>query len=200
MTFSVLNTSQLDEIKKWFERKLESLERDSYRAFTDKIEVDHSLGKGAAPFPITLYCMSILDFFSATYIGYSEKGRDKNKLNQVQRMTKFLSEYMNYDNAVSFTALDVLRHKLVHLGEPHVHSKHLQNQLVGWQIGSYVDEGDHWQIKECDSRGNKALYFGVINFIKDLKEGILGQDGYFSNLTMNLQLQKNYLSFLKEIM
>lgn len=197
---SQLTPDELSKIKEWFVRKLESLERDAYRAFTDKIEIHHSLGKGAAPFPITLYCMSILDFFSAAYMGYSEKGNDRSKLNQTQRMAEFLNKYMKYDVNISIDALDILRHKLVHLGEPHAQSKHSGKKLIGWQIASQEDSRDHWQIKEIDAKGNKAIYFGVGNFIKDLQNGVLGQNGYFVELSSDPDLQSKYRSFISEIM
>lgn len=126
----ILNSSELSKIKNWFVRKIESLERDSYRAFTDKIKIKHSLGQGTAPFPIVLFCMSTLDFFSAAYFGYSEKKRKRNRLNQTERMTKFLSKYLSYDEHVSRIALDVFRHKLVHLAEPHVQSDHSKKILL----------------------------------------------------------------------
>src|SRR3989344_8427338 len=91
---------QLLEIKKQFEDRFDSLERDSYRAFTAKIQVDHSFGMGAAPFPITLYCMSALDYFSGLYAGYSEK-RDESRLSQTDRMVKFAHKFLRYNSGTS---------------------------------------------------------------------------------------------------
>jgi len=195
-----LSNDQLIEIKGWFTRRIENLVRDSYRAFTDKIVIDHSLGGGAAPFPIVLFCMGTLDFFSAAHFGYSEKKRRKERLNQTERMTKFLEKYLSYDEAVSNVALDVFRHKLVHLAEPYVQTSHHKNNILGWEIASVQAEGYHWSIKDYDSKGNKIVRFGVANFINDLKEGVLGTTSYYQDLTTNTNLQENYLSFFKELL
>lgn len=194
----VLDNPQLNNIKDWFTRKIESLEKDSYRAFTDKIEFTHTLGKSAAPFPIVLFCMSILDFFSAAYFGYSDGRGDRNKLNQTERMVKFLNKYLGYAEDVSRIALDIFRHKLVHLGEPHVPSGRTDN-IIGWEISSVQADRNNWTIYTCNLKGDKIVRFGVNNFIRDLKNGILGQNGYFQDLINDESLQNNYLSFYNEI-
>lgn len=194
----MLSKPQLSQIRDWFKRKIDSLERDSYRAFTDKIEVTHLLGAGAAPFPIVLFCMATLDFFSAAYLGYSEQKRNPNRINQTDRMTEFLNKYLKYDKNISKIALEIFRHKMVHLAEPIIQIGR-SDKIRGWEIASIQADGDHWTIVKFDSQGNKLVRFGVNNFISDLRKGILEQEGYLQDLEKDPQLQKNYLSFWKEI-
>ena len=190
-----LDEEQLKKILKWFERKIESLERDAYRAFTDKIKIEHNLGKGTAPFPIVLFSMSTLDFFSAAYYGYSEKKNTKSRVSQTKRMIEFLKRYLNYDPTVSKVAIDVFRHKLVHLAEPFCSNK----GVIGWSISSRESDDRHWTIKDFNRKGDKAVYFGVDNFIRHLRSGVLGNTGYYQDLSQNIDLQNKYLLFFNEV-
>ena len=187
-----MTSKELDTIKNNFIGKLHSLERDSYRAFTLHIRIDHNLGAGAAPFPITLYCMSVLDFFSGAFAGYSEKKHIRDRDDQTARMINFLTKYLHYDKNVSGEAIDIFRHKLVHLSEP------VSNKF-GWEIAYAQAEGDHWTIQTANLAGDKFVRFGVEDFIRDLKNGILGPTGYFKDLKESVELQDRYNNFLKEI-
>lgn len=174
--------------------KVKSLERDAYRSFTDKIEVDHTLGAGKSFFPITLYCMSILDFFSSSYFGYSEIKNDRTRIDQTTRMVEFLCKYLKYDPFISRIAIDIFRHKLVHLGEPFARGK-----VKGWELASDQAQGYHWTVKAFNLGADKKVYFGVNDFIRDLKSGVLGKNGYYEDLLRDSDLQDRYLSFINEI-
>lgn len=189
----MLSQDQLDEIRVYFQSKFDSLERDSYRAFTHKIEIDHKLGSGAAPFPITLFCMSTLDFFSSAYCGYSEVKRIKGRIEQTPRMINFLTKYLGYDEDVSKQAIKIFRHSLVHLSEP------MPTKTLGWEIASNQADGDHWTIQMHNLQGDKSVRFGVNDFIGDLKNGVMGPDGYYSDLNNDGMLQQKYLDFLREV-
>lgn len=189
-----LTKNQFEEIKNRFEEKIKSLERDSYRSFTEKIEIDTSLGAGKSFFPITLYCMSVLDFFSSAYFGYSEIKNDRTRIDQTTRMVEFLCKYLKYDPLISRMSVGVFRHKLVHLGEPLA-----KGMVIGWEIASDQAMGYHWTVKSFNSRGDKKICFGVNDFIHDLRKGILGTNGYYEDLLKYGHLQDKYLSFIKEI-
>lgn len=190
-----LTKLQLQQILNKFEEKIRSLERDSYRCFTENLKIDPLLGAGKSFFPITLYCMSTLDFFSSAYFGYSEKKNDKSRIDQTTRMVEFLCKYFHYDPLTSRIAIDVFRHKLVHLGEPYV-----KKNIEGWEIAKDCAMGDHWKIKSYNLKGSKKISFGVNDFIRDLRNGVLNKDGYYEELTLIDSLQHNYLSFLKDIL
>ncbi len=191
----MLTQKQLEEIKIKFKEKIISLERDSYRSFTEKIEIDPSLGSGKSFFPITLYCMCQLDYFSGIYFGYLKKGNDKVRIDQTTRMVEFACKYLKYDSHVSRIAIDIFRHKLVHLGEPHTSGKGISR----WEIANDCAIGDHWTIQSYNLRGNKKVIFGVNDFIRNLKNAIFGGDGYYKDFLSNNILQQNYLNFLKEV-
>lgn len=194
----MFSNSQLDQIKKRFNDRFDNLERDAYRAFTSKIELDHSLGLGVAPFPITLFCMSMLDYFSGLYFGYSEIKRKKVRKNQTKRMSEFLAKYLNYDSNVSEKILKVFRHILVHTAEPSITEKLYKSGIKGWILSELADEGDHWTIKSYASK-NMVIHFAAGNFIRDLKTGVLGELGYFNDLVRMQSLQDNYINFYKEL-
>lgn len=160
----------------------------------DKIKINHQLDSGTAPFPITLYCMNTLDFLSAAFFGYSEKKNIKSQPDQTGRMVEFLAKYFKYDRVISEVTIDVFRHKLVHLAEPSS-----KGRIIGWSISSRTSEGDLWVIKEFNTKGNKAVYFGVYNFINDLRDSVLGSGDYYNDLSQHNNLQQNYIGFFKDV-
>ncbi len=165
-----MHSQQLDEIKTNFEGEFDSLERDSYRAFTNKIEITHSLGAGAAPFLITLFCMSTLDLFSSAYYGYSEVKDVKGRIRQTPKMVNFLGKYLGYDKNVSRLAIKIFRHSLVHLSEP------MPTDSLGWEIASNQASEDHWTIQTHNLKGDRYIRFGVTERLKILMDMVKEQE------------------------
>src|SRR3990172_8539690 len=119
-----------NEIKQLLERKIASLENDYQRAFYKIPNIQFS------PFPIALYALANLDFFSGLWAGWNDpKFKEKNGhiKNQTERMVKYLLLYFKYPELESKLLVTVFRHKLIHTSDPSILYGD-SNQIYTWAI------------------------------------------------------------------
>jgi hypothetical protein len=66
-----------------------------------------------APFPATIFCISIIDLLEAL-----NAGDDRRKGNTVENSKNYRQHFMNYTGEQSFFLIEIFRHKLIHSYAP----------------------------------------------------------------------------------
>lgn len=189
-----MDITKILEAKRLFQGRLDSLENDAKRAFYPIEGIQFS------PFPITMYAFATIDYFSGFWAGWNDiKNRPKNDERfQTKRIADFLEKYLYYPQKESQIAINILRHKLMHTGEPRLMYEKSTNKNYDWNLCNITEK--HFQFEKLQKTENfYILYVGIYNLIDDLKVGIFGSNGYFCELENNKDLQKNWKGFRKEI-
>lgn len=191
MRYGVKMWRKSNEVKQIFERKISSIENDYKRAYFKLPDIQFS------PFPILLYSLAHLDYFSGLWVGWNDIKHRKSTdsvTNQTDRMLFFSVKYFNYPEKETRVMINMFRHKLIHTGDPLVLYRE-DKKAYTWAIYSKSDQ--HMKISYEDD--NYRLHFGIGNFIKDLRNAIFGEGKYFEQLQTDYDLQDNCLRCLKEI-
>jgi hypothetical protein len=189
-----MNDDQIRQVSDQIHGKLNSLENDFTRAYIDLEQV----GVASAPFPIVMYAMSILDYFSALKAGWSASNQNLNRF-QTQRMIDYLVNQIAYHRQASSILVNIYRHQLMHTSEPRTIRDRNSRNVYGWGIANI--DPRHMQLIEYPSPLNPQvhyfqLHFGISEFINDLK---VGTDRYLLNFNNDQILQNNYTSCIAEL-
>jgi hypothetical protein len=88
--------------------RLTSLENDANRCLPSaKIEA-----AAYAPFPVLMYCFSIVDLLGSLYAGNARSGKI------TENAQKDMEKYLKYPIDKVYLLLKMYRHKIVHLSQP----------------------------------------------------------------------------------
>lgn len=180
---------EIEAAKKRLQYKIDSLKNDFSRAF-------YPLKKqkiANAPFPITMFAMSILDLFSSY-----EAGRNEGD-GQTARMVNYLVNYMGYDEKASKVLVQFHRHQLMHTSDPQLIQSKNDKSVYGWRIGD--KDTYHMKLKKDEALSKFKndvyfLHFSLSKFIMDIEKAT---NKYIQKLELNKQLQNNYKACAKEI-
>jgi len=183
-----------EEIKSVFVGKLRSLmndyKRSSHPMKNKKIQT--------APFPITMYAISVLDLFSSYEAGWNEPNKKLSR-NQTTRMVNYLVEYMGYDKIPTRALVQMHRHQLMHTSEPRMIQNKKTRDVFAWEISD--SRPNHMTLRKTTFNNPKIndiqeLRFNIKDFIKDLESA---SKKYLSKVKNNQELIERYTACKEEI-
>lgn len=177
--------------------KINSLRNDFARAYIDL----NKYGIQSSPFPILMYTMSTLDFFSSLREGWSESNRKLQRF-QTRRLINFCVSFLGYGLNESNILVKVHRHSLMHTSDPRIRSGRNNNDIYGWQIANINPNHMHitLQPKKISPSGNTYLLeVGIDNLINDLDIYLTKAGGYLDLLNNDNHIQINYKQCLDEL-
>ncbi|MBI4225867.1 hypothetical protein HY612_02025 [Candidatus Roizmanbacteria bacterium] len=185
-----MDKQSLEKIKESFEDRFRSLRNDFKRAYYEISNLQTS------PFPIIMYSLSRLDYFSSLWAGWNETSkRGSDNRTQTQRMVGFMVKFLNYPVFESGLVVNIFRHKLMHTSEPRILNKKT-GEIYSWVVSP--KQNSH--MKTIIVHNIHFLNFGVGNFIDDLYNAIFDNSkGYFSQLSHDVNLQKKYIQCINEL-
>ncbi len=100
-----MNNDELRSVKQILNSKIDSLRNDALRAYADLSDQNIQ----TSPFPITMYVMSVIDYFSSLYCGWSNTNM-KLKRFQSKRMINFCHLKLGYGKSESEVFVSIYRH------------------------------------------------------------------------------------------
>ena len=183
-----------NEIKAVLDGKLRSLKNDYKRSShpmqNKKIQT--------APFPITMYAMSILDLLSSYEAGWNEPNKRLSR-NQTTRMVNYLVEYMSYDKIPSRALVQMHRHQLMHTSEPRMVQDKKTGDVFAWEISD--SRPNHMKLRKFSFNNAKIndiqeLSFNIKDFIKNLESA---SKKYLRRVKNSQQLIEKYTACKEEI-
>lgn len=174
-----------------FEQRIRSLEEDTSRCFCRLPG-----GPGEAYFPAVLYALATIDYFSSYWAGWNDSGGDKNK-NQTLRLVEFIKKYLRYEEKESKIAVNILRHKLMHTGEPRALRAKNSMERYHWRIG--VGLPGHMELTLVTAPHEYELQFDCYAICHDLRTGVLGASGYLADLRNSTDLQTKFVACFNEM-
>ena len=180
-----------DTVRSQFGERICSLEADTNRCFW-KIEA----GPGPAYFPPVLYALATIDYFSSYWAGWNDSAGNKSR-KQTVRLVDFMVTYLGYDRRASQVGVAIWRHKLMHTGEPRVLTAKTSGDRFIWETGT--DLQDHMKLTPTGVPSEFILRFDSLAVVCDLRRGVLGPSGYWSDLCASLDLQAKYLDCFNEM-
>ncbi|MBI2590790.1 MAG: hypothetical protein HYW33_02810 [Candidatus Blackburnbacteria bacterium] len=173
--------------------KISSLRNDFSRAYFNLNQYSIQ----TSPFPILMFTMSVVDFFSALLAGWSESSRNQNRF-QTTRMIDFCVNQLGYGRIESTVLVKVHRHSLMHTSDPRIRSN--QNGIYGWQIMNI--NPNHMHLSPQPNQNNiqvTLLDVGTGNLIDDLENFLTTSGGYFELLDNDPEIQANYMQCIQEL-
>lgn len=173
-----------------FKERIDSLEADTNRCFR-KIEG----GPGPAFFPPVFYAFATIDYFSSYRAGWNDRA-GKRPRNQTDRLVEFMVRYLGYERRASKVAVTIWRHKLMHTAQPRV-LRAKNGDRFTWETGT--DLTDHVRLSPTGEPNEFILRFDSYAVIRDLRRGVLGPSGYFSDLCGSPDLQQKFLKCYNEM-
>lgn len=189
-----MTTQDVQYAKTALNGKISSLRNDFSRAYfnLDQYNIQTS------PFPILMFTMSVVDFFSALLAGWSESNRNQNRF-QTTRMIDFCVNQLGYGQIESTVLVKVHRHSLMHTSDPRTRSNR-NGGIYDWQIMNINPNHMHLNPQpNQNSMQVTLLNVGIGNLIDDLENYLTKSGGYFELLDNDTQTQANYLQCLGEL-
>lgn len=209
-----MNSQELLEARNRFRDRIDSLESDSKRCFWN---IKEQGAPGPSYFPPVMYAFATVDYFSSFWAGWSDLDVRKYKIKngntllkadtggQTKRMSDFLEKYLLYPQKESQISIKTWRHSLMHTAEPKTLTEIIVDPKTGakqvfkyfWRTGVPVQK--HMILQPIPNKLDEFLLeFCVFDFIKDLRDGVFGQKGYFEELKIIQTLQALYKECLNE--
>jgi hypothetical protein len=174
--------------------KISSLKNDFSRAYFNLNQYNIQ----SSPFPILMFTMSVIDFFSALLTGWSQSNSNQNRF-QTTRMIDFCVNQLGYGQIESTVLVKVHRHSLMHTSDPRIRSNR-NGDIYGWQIMNINPNHMHLNPQPNQNRIQVTLLdIGIGNLIDDLERYLIKPGGYFELLDSNQQTQANYIQCLHEL-
>ncbi len=140
-----------------------------------------------------MYCFATLDYFSSFWAGWNR--RAPHGQNQTDRMVAFQEQYLLYPRKEGQIAIHFWRHKLMHTAEPRLLRDPKLQEEYYWSTGPGAEHHMHLVAAESNKF---TLHFSPVAFTRDLREGVFGHLGYFSQLRGTPDLQTKYRQCLQE--
>lgn len=130
-----------------------------------------------------MWCFAHIDRLSAYWNG------DPSPRGQAKRMVDFISTYMKQDRLAASIAVEIWRHKLMHISEPRKVVDPQTGKSCHWLLhwGDWLRRDQHFVVE--DSGAQLKLYMALFYLIDDLKQA---QDDYLEDLCKNPSLQANF--------
>lgn len=188
---ATLTTFDPQAARSQFEERIYSLETDTNRCFW-QIEG----GPGPAYFPPVLYAFATIDYFSSYWAGWSNSAGDRSK-KQTVRLVDFMVKYLGYDQRASTVAVAIWRHKLMHTAQPRILRAKNGSDRFMWETG--IGLMDHMNLSPTGHPNKFILRFDSYAVVRDLRRGVLGPSGYFSDLCRSPDLQQKFLTCYNEM-
>ena len=106
-------------------------------------------------------------------------------------MVDFMNQFIYGDREACDVAVQLLRHKLMHTGEPRIIRENSTGQRYKWLLhwADQIQRNDHFKFQT--SPDPKILNTSLLYLIEDLRKGI---EEYRKQLAEDAQLQNNYLA------
>jgi len=164
--------------------RIDSLQNDVSRCYWD---LRHPGAPASAPFPAVMYAFATIDYLSSYWAGWNQSGPGKSQTN---RLTDFMRKYLLYPNKESQIAVNFWRHKLMHTAEPRILRNADNSEIYIWEIGTPLRS--HMMLLPTHEPTTFKLQFDPFALVRDLRDGVFGPQGYFSDLQVSADLQANY--------
>lgn len=191
-----MENTEIVSAKKELKNKIKSLRNDYSRAFIDIT----SKRIQPSPFPITMFVMSVVDYFSSLLAGWSKSDRSLGHF-QTTRMVDFCQNELGYGSQESRTLVKIYRHSLMHTSDPKVIRDNTANITIGWSI-SDVDS-KHMSLQPYPNLPSatdiRLLHIGIKNLIDDLDNFVKSPRGFLDRLSKERTVQNNFESCKQEI-
>lgn len=190
----IMTAQDIQYAKTALNGKISSLRNDFKRAYFDLEQYNIQ----TSPFPILMFTMSVVDFFSAILAGWSQSRREQNRF-QTARMIDFCVNQLGYGRLESTVLVNVHRHSLMHTSDPRIRSSR-NGGTYGWQIMNI--NPNHMQLNPQATQNNikfTLLDIGIGNLVNDLENYLTKSGGYCELLQNDPQIQDNYLQCLREL-
>lgn len=182
--------------KTTLQNKINSLRNDFQRAYFNLNEY----GIQTSPFPIMMFSMSVVDFFSSLLNGWSEQNKRLKRF-QTERIIDFCTNQLGYGLLESNVLVKIYRHSLMHTSDLRIRSDKKSNNTYAWQIMNI--NPSHMQIISYPSPNPtgkiQLLHVGIGNLIDDLEKYLNKEGGYFDLLCSDPEIQLNYQRCLQEL-
>ncbi len=188
---ATLTTFDPQAVRSQFEERIGSLEADTNRCFW-KIEG----GPGEAYFPPIFYAFATIDYFSSYWAGWNDPAGDRTK-RQTTRLVDFMVKYFGYERRASTVAVAIWRHKLMHTAQPRVLRARNGIDRFTWETG--INLKDHVTLSPTGTPNEFMVRFDSYAVIRDLRRGVLGPSGYFSDLCTSPDPQQKCLACYNEM-
>lgn len=188
---ATLTTFDPQAARSQFEERINSLDNDTKRCFW-KI----ASGPGEAYFPPVFYAFATIDYFSSYWAGWNDPLGDKNK-KQTPRLVAFMVKYLGYGQRASTVAVAIWRHKLMHTAQPRVLRAHSGSDNFKWETG--INLADHMTLSPTGTPNEFLVRFDSYAVVRDLRKGVFGPTGYYSELCRSADLQRNYVACYNEM-
>ncbi len=190
-----MTNAEVRAAKRELRNKIKSLRNDCKCAFYDLKDK----GIQPAPFPIMMFAMSVLDYFSSLLEGWSD-GNPRMRRFQTTRMVTFCQNELGYGNKESRILVKIYRHSLMHTSGPKTIRDKQAAMTVGWSISDY--DSQHMNLMPYPALPDpsiRLLHVGIKQLIRDLGRYLEGSSGYFIRLSTDPQLQQNFEDCKREI-
>ncbi len=189
-----MTNGDIQFVKTALNGKISSLRNDFSRAYFNL----NQYGIQTSPFPILMFTMSVVDFFSALLAGWSESNRSLSRF-QTSRMIDFCVNQLGYGQIESTVLVKVHRHSLMHTSDPRIRSNR-NGGIYGWRIMNI--NPNHMSLNNQSNQNNMQITLldvGIGNLIDDLDNYLAKSGGYFELLDNDSETQANYLQCLQEL-
>jgi hypothetical protein len=174
-----------------------------------KKDVEHCLSEPFAPFPAILYCLSTIDLLGALNAGQADKRTAKNTKTNSKN---YMIEFMNYTEEQATLIIELFRHKLVHLAQPHaVHLNNKTGKRIGW-IYHHANPEKHLLVEDLPPgmeliiktgwRVKVDQYFniGIYDLMSDIVNSVQGHGGFLDKFeTDSVVIQPHVKKALEQI-
>jgi len=174
-----------------FSERIDGLDHDIARCFWN---ITQPGAPGCAFFPAVMYAFATVDYFSSYWAGWNESSPGKN---QTERLTAFMNQYLLYPRKEAQIAINFWRHKLMHTAEPRLLRNKENDEVYIWSIGTNLV--NHMILVQTGVPNQFLLEFNPSTLVFDLREGVFGPCGYFTDLQTSIDLQDKYLKCLSEM-
>jgi len=178
-----MDTKELYEAKKFFQKSLRTLENDAKRAFHPIDNLKPS------PLPVFMYLLDTVDFFSGLWAGWHDRNQkpSHDARNSEKRMIDFLENYLLYPQRNSYLIIQAYKHSVIQGSDNALFLEEKRRYL--WDVKDWHNQ--HWQILTNSSKG-VIFQIGILDIIEDLKSGIFAPSGFFEDLRIDHRIQANW--------
>jgi hypothetical protein len=179
-------TKKLEEIYDLIQKMLYDLEFEARQVYEQLVKPNwnsYSRRYYSTLYGYMMRCFSFIDLLSAYQFG---KDSD-----QTNRMKRFMTQFLKYDEQSSYLAIHFWRHKLMHTAQPRrligKKTKKKYSWLLHW--GNELPRNQHMKFQ--DAEDPKILNVALFYLIEDLENSL---DNFFEYVNPNNFLKyENYL-------